>query len=116
MIFTRAGIWCALTLTLLGQAIHTRAAVPPTPTNVHTAWVDAISSVLIWDDAPEAQSYNVSRFDSTTGEWVAAGSQLTVPMFREAPGQEPPLQYAVTALNADCLLYTSDAADERSSV
>ena len=76
-------------------------AAPPTPPNARPAWVDDFSVVLTWDDVPEATAFWVYRYDSSSAQWVTAESDVLVPMFREVPPHQPPLQYAITALNAE---------------
>ncbi|HEX7861094.1 MAG TPA: Ig-like domain-containing protein [Verrucomicrobiae bacterium] len=79
---------------------NSQAAVPAAP-NARAAWVDGFSVVLTWDAVPTANFYGVYRYDSTSADWIVADMDFTAPMFRETPPHEPPLQYAVVALNAE---------------
>src|SRR4051812_25696093 len=98
----KGGIWHVLALVagVLGS-LSASAAAPEAPTNLRSSWVDANTAVLTWDDMPAADSFKVYRFDATTQGWVAIGSNVAVTTFRDQPGAEPPLDYAVAAVNAD---------------
>jgi hypothetical protein len=90
----------AITLATLA-VFNSLFAAPSTPTNARPAWVDDFSVVLTWDDVPEATAFAVYRYDPATAQWVIAGSDVLTQMFREVPPHQPPLQYAITALNAE---------------
>lgn len=95
------GFWRAIFLSLLFINPATQAAVPVSPTGLRGAWVNNASSLLTWETSPDADSFKIFRFDTNAQTWLLIASDVGVPMFREGPGMEPPLQYAVSAVNAD---------------
>src|SRR5688572_29985882 len=95
------GFWRVVFLSLLFFNLATHAAAPASPTGLRGAWVDNAASLLTWETSPDAESYKIFRFDTNAQTWLLIASEVGVPMFRELPGMEPPLQYAVSAVNAD---------------
>lgn len=100
------GLRVLVVVFLLG-ARPAEGAVLSAPLNLRSSWVDNSSAVLTWDDVPEAAAYNVYRLNAASAEWTLVAANVGVRMFREEPGFEPPLQYGVSAVNADGI---SDAA------
>ncbi len=86
---------------LLLSTLLAQAAPPNPPANLRSSWVDTVSSVLTWDSATDANSFNIYRYDSTNQNWSLIASQIAVPFFRETPTPESPVNYAVTAVNVD---------------
>src|SRR5436190_10556340 len=75
------------------------AAPPSQPQNVQQAWLGT-ESLLLWDEAANATSYNIYRSDNTNTTWTLVGSS-SVPRFRDATYQFLPSFYVVTSVNAD---------------
>jgi hypothetical protein len=107
MKFLTVGFWRAVILVCMLAAGMAEGALPSAPLNLRSSWVNNSSAVLTWDDVPDAVSFKVFRLDAASAEWVLVAADVGVRMFREEPGLEPPLQYAVSAVNADGV---SDAA------
>src|SRR5689334_6497381 len=92
---------CGLFIALLGLTFSASGAPPFPPENLRAAWVDNRAAVLTWELSAGAESYKVYRYDTNSAGWVFTDYQTSFPAFREIPQQEPPLEYAVTAVNSE---------------
>jgi hypothetical protein len=99
--------WHVVVLVFVFALGAVEGAVPAAPLNLRSSWVNNSEVVLTWDDVPDAVSFKVFRLDAASSEWVLVAADVGARMFREEPGLEPPLQYGVSAVNADGV---SDAA------
>jgi len=87
---------------VLSGVSSTEAAVPPE--NVQPAWIHGWPDVyarLTWDPSPEANSYNVHRFNNLTGSWELIASGLTNTLAFDYSAGSAEKSYYVTAVGPD---------------
>ena len=100
--------WLSVLIALLNGA-SADAAPPAAPQNIQQAWL-MTETLLMWDDAPGATSYNVYRADDTNTTWMLVASNLNVPRWRDDAWAFLPSYYVVTAVNGDGESAASDLA------